>query len=76
MVSPPPAGGGEGGYGEGGYGPEGAEPIECPPCPPMPKVRERPLMISAEDEPPGDLAIIWARGVCVLKRGHPKAVGV
>ena len=27
--------------------------FECPPCPPVPKARERPLMISAEDEPPG-----------------------
>lgn len=29
------------------------EEFECPPCPPVPKARERPLMISAEDEPPG-----------------------
>ena len=29
------------------------EEFECPPCPPLPKARERPLMISAEDEPPG-----------------------
>ena len=32
---------------------EGFEEFQCPPCPPKPKPRERPLMISAEDEPPG-----------------------
>jgi len=32
---------------------EGFEEFKCPECPPLPKPRDRPLMISAEDEPPG-----------------------
>ncbi|CAE7523243.1 unnamed protein product [Symbiodinium sp. CCMP2456] len=64
IVSPPPAPppevqeaeaemGGDGGY-YGPGGPMGApEPVKCPPCPPLPKARERMLMVSAEDEPPG-----------------------
>lgn len=64
IVSPPPAPspevqeaeaemGGDGGY-YGPGGPVGApEPVKCPPCPPLPKARERMLMVSAEDEPPG-----------------------
>ena len=41
VISPPPP------------SPGFPEQIECPPCSPLPKARERPLMISAEDEPPG-----------------------
>jgi len=51
IVEPPPPPP-EGMPGEPGL-PGEPPPIQCPPCPPLPKPRERPLMISAEDEPPG-----------------------